>query len=65
VFVLTTSGGGGLGDPFTREPDAVAADVAARKVSRDAAARDYGVVLTASGDVDVEATARVRRGGEQ
>jgi N-methylhydantoinase B len=60
VFVLTTSGGGGLGDPFARDPDAVAADVAARKVSTAAAADVYGVVLTASGEVDADATAVLR-----
>jgi N-methylhydantoinase B len=60
VFVMSTSGGGGLGDPLTRDPDAVAADVAKRIVSREAAEREYGVVLRASGDVDLEATARAR-----
>jgi N-methylhydantoinase B len=60
VFVLTTSGGGGLGDPFARDPEAVAADVAARKVSIEGAARDYGVALTPDGDVDVAGTARLR-----
>ena len=60
VFVLTTSGGGGLGDPFTRDPELVAADVASHTVSAEGAVRDYGVVLTASGDVDPEATAARR-----
>ena len=60
VFVMTTSGGGGLGDPFTRDPDAVAADVAARKVSRAAAAEQYGVVLTPGGEVDIDATEAMR-----
>jgi N-methylhydantoinase B len=62
VFVMTTSGGGGLGDPASRDPEAVAADVAARKVSAAAAAARYGVVLTATGEVDSVATA-ARRGG--
>jgi N-methylhydantoinase B len=56
VFVMSTSGGGGLGDPRLRDPDAVAADVVARKVSVAAAAEVYGVVVTPSGDVDVDAT---------
>jgi N-methylhydantoinase B len=60
VFVLTTSGGGGLGDPFTRDPELVAADVASHTVSANGAARDYGVVLDARGDVDVDATAARR-----
>jgi N-methylhydantoinase B len=60
VFVMTTSGGGGLGPARTRDPDAVAADVGARKVSGRAAAEDYGVVLTNSGDVDADATSALR-----
>jgi N-methylhydantoinase B len=60
VFVMTTSGGGGLGDPHERDPEAVAADVLARKVSTHAAAEVYGVVVTSSGDVDHEATAALR-----
>lgn len=42
TFVLTTSGGGGLGDPRERDPDAVARDVAEGYVSADAARRVYG-----------------------
>jgi N-methylhydantoinase B len=60
VFVMSTSGGGGLGDPRTRDPDAVAADVAARTVSVEAAGEVYGVVLTAAGEVDVDATNAMR-----
>jgi N-methylhydantoinase B len=60
VFVMSTSGGGGLGDPRTRDPDAVAADVAARKVSVEAARDRYAVVLTAAGEVDIDATNTLR-----
>ncbi len=38
-------GGGGWGDPFTRDPDHVAQDVANDRVSVEAAAREYGVVV--------------------
>jgi N-methylhydantoinase B len=48
-FRLDTPGGGGLGDPLTREPAAVAADVREGYVSREAAERDYGVALTGAG----------------
>ncbi len=41
TFVLTTSGGGGLGDPRERDPDALARDVAEGYVSADAARRVY------------------------
>lgn len=43
VFVLRTSGGGGLGEPGDRDPDLVRADVREGKVSVEGAARDYGV----------------------
>jgi N-methylhydantoinase B len=41
-FVLQSAGGGGYGDPRTRDRTAVARDVAEGYVSEDAAARDYG-----------------------
>jgi len=65
-------GGGGWGDPLDRPPAKVLDDVLDEYVSVEAAARDYGVVLT--GDlwdltlaVDAEATARLRaeRRGER
>jgi N-methylhydantoinase B len=59
VFVLGTSGGGGLGPPHERPPDLVAADVAVGRVSAHAALDVYGVVLT-NGEVDVAATAARR-----
>lgn len=39
------AGGGGFGDPWLREPDAVAWDVKNEKVSLAAAKEEYGVVL--------------------
>jgi len=59
---LETPGGGGFGDPFTREPERVARDVRLGFVSREAARRDYGVVLDGDGGVDAAATAALRRG---
>lgn len=43
TFVLTTSGGGGLGDPRTRDPDAVAHDLAEGRVTAEGVERDYGI----------------------
>jgi N-methylhydantoinase B len=59
---LETPGGGGFGDPTTREPERVVRDVRLGYVSRDAARRDYQVVLHEDGSLDAEATtmARVR-----
>jgi N-methylhydantoinase B len=60
VYYTHWQGGGGYGDPLLRDPALVAADLAERKVT-DAAARDlYGVVLTADGAVDAEATRALR-----
>ncbi len=42
TFVLTTSGGGGLGDPRARDPERVATDVAEGYVSPAAARERYG-----------------------
>jgi len=64
MFRLDTPGGGGHGDPLAREPERVLADVREGAVSREAAERDYGVVLEqrepSSWVVDEAATARRR-----
>jgi N-methylhydantoinase B len=60
---IRTTGGGGWGDPLERDPALVARDVRWGKVSREAAAVDYGAVLAGSADdpvVDGEATGRLR-----
>lgn len=57
---LDTPGGGGYGDPLSREPDAVARDVRLGYVSRDAASSSYGVVLDDAGEPDLAATQRQR-----
>jgi N-methylhydantoinase B len=60
-FVLRTSGGGGLGPPERRDPEHVLADVLAGRVSVEGAARDYAIVLDASGtSIDRAATDRLR-----
>ena len=53
-------GGGGFGDPFTREPDAVAIDVRDDRVSVQAARDEYGVLLDHNGQVDIEGTEALR-----
>lgn len=63
VFELETPGGGGYGDPLTRDLALVLADVRQGYVSIEAAGRDYGVVLVKGPDgpqLDVEATQRLR-----
>ncbi|HXJ77191.1 MAG TPA: hydantoinase B/oxoprolinase family protein [Candidatus Methylomirabilis sp.] len=56
---ILSPGGGGYGNPFDRDPAAVAKDVADGLVTAAAALDEYGVVLT-GGDVDVAATERRR-----
>jgi N-methylhydantoinase B len=60
---IRTTGGGGWGDPLARDPALVARDVRGGKVSRTAAAADYGVVITGPADdpaADEEATRGLR-----
>jgi N-methylhydantoinase B len=58
-----TAGAGGYEHPFTREPDRVLADVRNGKVSVEAAARDYGVVVAGPPwRLDEAGTAALRRG---
>ncbi len=52
IVQVRTTGGGGWGDPLVREPDLVCQDVIEGRVSRQAAERDYGVVLTHGRDAD-------------
>ncbi|WP_376091807.1 hydantoinase B/oxoprolinase family protein [Roseomonas sp. CCTCC AB2023176] len=62
VLLLETGGGGGHGHPFDRPAGAVRDDVADGFVSAEAAARDYGVVLSADGTLDLAATDALRGG---
>lgn len=59
---LETPGGGGWGDPWRRDPDAVARDVRRGFVSVEKAAADYGVAVAADGAIDVAQTAALRAG---
>src|SRR5439155_2098085 len=42
-FVLRTSGGGGLGPALERDPALVRDDVATGRITREGAARDFGI----------------------
>lgn len=61
VLRVITCGGGGWGEPFGRDPEKVLIDVMAGMVSREAAADDYGVVITEKHQIDVAATERRRK----
>ena len=59
VILVTSSGGGGFGPPAERDAKAVLFDVQQGKVSVQAAADDYGVVIR-DGAIDETATAARR-----
>ena len=65
TVTLRTSGAGGYGDPWTRDPLAVLGDVRRGLVTREAAARHYGVAVTTASDgrpaLDETATQELRR----
>ncbi len=59
-LIIEMPGGGGYGDPMARDAEAVADDVRLGLVSVEAAARDYGVVVSEDGQIDEAATAKQR-----
>jgi N-methylhydantoinase B len=63
IVRLDTPGGGGFGDPLTRDPERVLADLREGYISVAAIERDYGVVLVESENgmaIDEDATDRKR-----
>jgi N-methylhydantoinase B len=57
---LSLPGGGGFGDPRTRDPQQVLDDVLDDLITADEARRDYGVAIDAGGRIDFAETARLR-----
>jgi N-methylhydantoinase B len=60
TLIMDMPGGGGFGDPFTRDPALVARDIAYGLIEPAQAAEQYGVVIAADGSVDAAATAKLR-----
>lgn len=63
IIRVETPGAGGYGDPMKREPEKVLKDVIEKKVSVEAAKKDYGVVVVSDGvhyQVDEQATKALR-----
>lgn len=60
VAEVILCGGAGYGDPVERSLGAIAADLDDGRVTPEAAARDYGVVLRDDGTLDEEASRRLR-----
>ena len=59
-LILELPGGGGMGEPATRDPALVARDVRDGLVSPDDAQSLYKVATTADGTLDTVATAKLR-----
>lgn len=60
VVIQTSSGGGGWGPPLERDIEAVRTDVVEGYISRQAAEKDYGVVVDETGQLDQTATQQRR-----
>ncbi len=64
IVSMQTPGGGGFGDPFERDPEAVLDDVRCGKVSLDRAREVYGVAINPeSWTVDIQETSKLRKTG--
>jgi N-methylhydantoinase B len=61
--IIRTGGGGGWGDPFERDPDAVLIDVLEGLVSVEAAKQTYGVVIEPTAMRIDDAATRLARAG--
>ena len=59
-LIVEMPGGGGYGDPKSRDPESVAADVRAGFIDRAAAESEYGVVVGEGFDVDQARTGALR-----
>ena len=63
VVLHEQPGGGGFGDPFTRDPERVAADARNEKITLEYARREHGVILEpGTCKVDLAATHALREG---
>lgn len=60
VFFAAYCGGGGYGDPISRDPAVVEADVLSDLIDAETARRHYGVEVLASGGIDPLETDRLR-----
>jgi N-methylhydantoinase B len=61
AICLGLPGGGGFGDPRTRDPARVLDDVLDGLITAEEARRDYGVAIDAEGKIDEAETVRLRQ----
>jgi len=62
LIEVSTPGGGGYGNPFERDPELVARDVARGYYTRSQAKELFGVVIGTDGVIDAARTAGLRDG---
>ena len=60
AICLQLPGGGGFGNPRARDPQHVREDVLDGLITAEAARRDYGVAISADGEINVVETDRLR-----
>ncbi len=69
VVTIVTPGGGGWGDPYSRDPNKVLRDVTEELITVERAEQRYGVVVKEKGfrsyQIDAEATQRLREAGRR
>ncbi len=61
TITLLTPGAAGYGEPHLRDPEAIRLDVERGFITREAASRDYGVVVDARCSIDEAATVKRRK----
>jgi N-methylhydantoinase B len=61
VIIHDQAGGGGFGDPFTRDVSLILEDIRDGKITPSYAREQHGVVLTSDGALDQEASDALRR----
>jgi N-methylhydantoinase B len=61
TFRAEMAGSGGYGEPFERDPHAVAEDVRQEKLSADHAKGEYGVIVDSNAVLDIAATSALRQ----
>lgn len=59
-LIFETAGAGGLGDPLERDGELVALEVRRGLISRDHAEKEYGIVITKDGSVDISKSQTLR-----
>jgi len=57
---ICSGGSDGYVDPYEREPDRVLNDYVNEYISQEHAQKQYGVVITESGNIDYEITSKLR-----